>query len=109
MAHLSKSQQKVITERRKPIRHAMDRLIERYMPDADDEYVEIVITMMTSLCELRAKYSMGQTSKLVSVESPSSVIIDLDMFEDREVIRVCYDPIENRIRTVLPKVVECQS
>lgn len=102
MTRLSPQQLKAIEERRKPIRHAMDRLKERHMPEVDDDYAEMVVNMMRDLCELRCRYQMGQTATIVNEEKPDSVIIDLDMYENLEIIRVCYDPIANRIRTVFP-------
>lgn len=104
MSYLSASQQKVVDERRKPIRHAMDRLKERHFPNIDDDDAEEFIKMMTPLCMLRMKFERDtNTAKLVNVETETSVIIDLDLFEDRQLIRVCYDPVANLIKTVFPK------
>ena len=103
MSHLSPSQKKAIVERQKPIRHAMDRLIERHMPEADDKYAEMVIGMMTKLCEFRMQHGMGRTTKIINIEKANSVIIELDIYENVSPILVCYDPMANRIRTVLPR------
>ena len=100
---LSPFQKRAIEKRRRPYRHAMDRLKERHFPDISDDFAETCIEMMTKLCAFRAEFNGGRTTKLVNVEAADSWIIDVDMFEDRHIIRVCYDPINKRIRTVLPK------
>lgn len=103
MSHLSPAQIKALSLQRAPIRHAMDRLVERHFPDLNDDEAAEMVKVMTSLCALRDQTGDRNTAKLVNVESPTSHIIDLDMFEDRELIRVCYDPVDARIKTVFPK------
>jgi hypothetical protein len=102
-SYLSPAQVKALAREREPIRHAMDRLIERHFPDLDDDGAADMIKLMQSLCTLRQLTGDRNTAKMVMVENDHSHIIDLDLFEDRELIRVCYDPIECRIRTVFPK------
>jgi hypothetical protein len=104
MSYLSASQTKEVENRRAPYRHAMDRLKERHFPQIDDDEAEDFINMMTSLCMLRIKVGRDtNTAKLVNVETDTSVIIDLDLFEERDLIRVCYDPVANVLKTVFPK------
>lgn len=105
MSYLSPNQQRTIDERREPIRHAMDRLVERHFPEMGDDEAEEMILAMGLLCKLvtHQNRKVTSTGKLVQVESETSHIIDLDMFEDREVIRVCYDPVADVIKTVFPK------
>lgn len=103
MSYLSANQKKVIEQRIEPIRHAIDRLIERHYPDLTLEAAEGIVKAMTILCRLRHNTGDRNTARLVNIESPDSHIVDLDMFEERDLIRVCYDPIADRIRTVFPK------
>ena len=81
----------------------MDRLIERHFPGMSDDEADSMIRMMTSFCTLRDKTGDRNTAKLVNIESETSHIVDLDLFEDRVLIRVCFDPVDCRIKTVLPK------
>jgi hypothetical protein len=103
MSYLSPAQVKALSCEREPIRHAMDRLVERHFPQISDDEAAEMIKVMTSLCTLRDKTGDRNTAKLVNVESATSHIVDLDMFEDRGLIRVCYDPVDCRIKTVFPK------
>jgi hypothetical protein len=103
MSYLSPAQIKALSREREPIRHAMDRLIERHFPEYSEEEAEEMIKVMTTICALRDKTGDRNTAKLVNIESPTSHIVDLDLFEDRELIRVCYDPVDARIKTVFPK------
>ncbi len=101
---LSPTQLKALDDSRKPMRHAMDRLIERHFPDWDDQYAATAVMAMALLCQLRERTGDRNTARLVSVENATSHIVDVDMYDDHYIIRVCYDPIENRIRTVFPKL-----
>jgi hypothetical protein len=103
MSYLSPAQVKALSCEREPIRHAMDRLVERHFPQISDDEAAEMIKVMTSLCTLRDKTGDRNTAKLVNVETDTSVIIDLDLFEERDLIRVCYDPVANVLKTVFPK------
>ena len=103
MAYLSLRQQKELERRRAPIKHAMERLQERHFPELDDDGAEHFILAMTLLCEGRNRLGDTNSAKLVNIESENSHIVDLDMFEDRKLIRVRYDPVANRIKTVFPQ------
>ena len=94
---------KAMDESRKPMQHAMDRLIERHFQDWDENDAATIVMAMTCLCQLRDRVGDRNTAKLVNVESPTSHIVDVDMYDDHYLIRVCYDPVENRIKTVFPK------
>lgn len=80
----------------------MDRLKERHFPDLDDNAAEELVLVMTDLCRLCHTVGNTKTASLVNVEAENSVIMDLDMFEDRKKIRVCFDPTTKQLRTVFP-------
>lgn len=103
MSYLSPSQLKALEQRRVGKRHAMDRLIERHFPTMNDDDAENLIDAMTKLCQLRHQLGDTKTARLVNIETSSSHVVDLDMFEDRGLIRVTFDPMVGRIATVFPK------
>ena len=110
MSYLSPSQQKAIEARRTGKRHAMDRLIQRHFPNMDDDAAEDIIDAMAKLCQLRHQIGDTNTARLVNIENSNSHIVDLDMFEDRGLIRVTFDPTVGRIATVFPnKDTSCRS
>jgi hypothetical protein len=100
--YLSARQRRAKEAQWKGWEHALERLRERHMPDATYEVLETLTILAMLAVDLGGA---TRTSKVVSVENASSVVVEVDAFEDRKKILMVVNPLTRLPRTVLPCLV----
>jgi hypothetical protein len=96
---LSPAQRKALAKQREPYRHALERLIQRHIPDADYGTLEI----LTALASFAIKIDgPTKTARIVTKENDESWVVEVDAFEDRKKILIVMNPKTGIPRTILP-------
>ena len=96
---LSPAQRKALAKQREPYRHAMERLRERHMPDADYGTLEVIV-MLAKLAI--AMDGPTATARIRTKENDESWVIEVDAFTDRKTMLVVMNPKTGIPRTILP-------
>ena len=96
---LSPAQRKALAKQREPYRHAMERLRERHMPDADYGILEVIVSLANLAIKLDGPTS---TARIVTKENDESWVVEVDAFTDRKKMLVVMNPKTGIPCTVLP-------
>lgn len=82
-----------------PWQHALDRLRERHMPDADLPTLKLLATCAHLACQLGGQ---SRTSRVITRENDESWVVEVDAFEDRKKILMVMNPKTGIPSTILP-------
>jgi len=96
---LSPRLRKQLAKENAPWQHALDRLRERHMADADLPTLKLLAVCAHLACKLNGKTA---TSRVVARENDESWVVEVDAFEDRKKILMVMNPKTGIPRTVLP-------